>query len=134
MQIFQQRIAQQVVVQRSAERSPARSRPASRAARQRRSPITSSAVRFIERPDDDRLQQANLGDGLDQFGHRVLVEHRSWLPRIGVIDSTGELGEGRLRRAEFRLGGRLSRGRNVRPQEQLTQGLDPVRAVRWWSS
>jgi hypothetical protein len=47
------------------------------------------------RSHHDRLEQADLLDGEDQFRHRLLVEDGAWLARVGGDRFDGEFGVGR---------------------------------------
>ena len=89
VQVLEQGVAQQDVVGGLAhDRRGSRSRPASRPARQRRSPGHELVVRSVgagvgRRAHHDRLQQPDLADRVDQLGERVLVEDRARLARVG---------------------------------------------------
>lgn len=74
-----------------------RSRPASRQARQRRSPMMRLVALGTELPHDHGLEQTDLLDGGHQLGQGVLVEHLTRLARVGrngIQRQLREVGDG----------------------------------------
>ncbi len=78
----------------------------------RRSPASLAGDQFVgavaDRPDQHRLQDADLADRRSQFGERLLVEVHAWLMLVGddavdrqidaAVGASPSIGAGRLRR------------------------------------